>query len=447
MPKTRISCPNCRQPIVADIEQLYDVSANPEAKQRLLSGSYNLVQCPHCGYQGPIETPIVYHDPQKELLLTYIPPALNMPRNEQERLIGNLINQVVNRLPQEQRKGYLLRPQAVLTGQGLVERILEADGITREMIQAQQQRLNLIQRLVGAQEDVLAEVVKQEDKLIDADFFNLLSRLMEAAMAGGDQESARRMGDLQQKLLPLTTFGKKYQEQTREIEEAVRSLQQAGRELTREKLLDLVTSAPNDLRVSALVSLARAGMDYSFFQLLSEKIDRARGEGRERLIKLRERLLELTRELDRQMEVRTAQARELLNEILKEENISEATQASLDGIDDFFVHIVNEELEAARQAGDLGKLGKLQQVVNVLQQASAPPPEISLIEELLEVPDEIARRQWLEAHRQDLSPQFMDTLTSLMAQSQSSEDKELAERLQNVYRSALRFSMEANLNQ
>jgi hypothetical protein len=115
MPKTRISCPNCRQPIVADIEQLYDAGANPEAKQRLLSGSNNLVQCPHCGFQGPVETPIVYHDPQKELLLTYIPPVLNMPRNEQEKLIGNLINQVVNRLPQEQRKGYLLRPQPALT--------------------------------------------------------------------------------------------------------------------------------------------------------------------------------------------------------------------------------------------------------------------------------------------------------------------------------------------
>jgi ribosomal protein S27E len=99
MAKTRVSCPNCRQPIAADIDQLFDVGADPSMKQRLLSGSFNMVKCPNCGYQGGIATPIVYHDPQKELLLTYFPPELNVPRNDQEKLIGGLINQVVNRLP------------------------------------------------------------------------------------------------------------------------------------------------------------------------------------------------------------------------------------------------------------------------------------------------------------------------------------------------------------
>ncbi len=447
MPKTRISCPNCRQPIVADIDQLFDVGVDPQAKQRLLSGAFNLAQCPNCGYQGVIATPMVYHDPQKELLLTYFPPELNMPRDDQERTFGSIINQIVNRLPQEQRKAYLLRPQAVLTSQGLIERVLESEGITKEIIQAQQQRMNLIQRLVNATDDVLAEIVKNEDKLMDAEFFNLLSRLIDVAMAGSDQEGARRLGDLQKKLIPLTTFGKKVQEQTKEIEEAVRSLQQAGKELTREKLLELVMEAPNDTRLSALVSLARPGMDYTFFQMLSDKIDRARGAGRERLINLRERLLVYTREVDRQMEARNAQSREILDEILQSANIPEATQANLGAMDELFLRNLNSELEAARKSGDLGKLGKLQQVMNVLQEASAPPPEITMIEELLEASDEEARRAWLESHRDEITPEFMETLTSLLAQSQSSEDEELLEHLQAAYRSALRFSMQANLNQ
>ncbi len=396
MAKTRISCPNCRQPIVADIDQIFDVNVDPEAKQRLLSGSYNLAQCPNCGYQGMIATPLVYHDPQKELLLTYFPPELNQPRNEQERLIGSLINQVVNRLPQEKRKAYLLRPQTFLTSQGLIERILEGEGITREMIQAQQQRLNLIQRLVNAKDDVIAEVVKQEENLIDADFFALLSRLIEASLMSGDQASARSLNELQKKLLPLTSFGQKLQEQTREIEEAVNSLKAAGRELTREKLLELVLAAPNDLRVSALVSLARSGMDYTFFQLLSEQIERARGADRERMIRLRERLLELTVEYDRQMEARSAQSREILLEILKAPNVSEAMQANLGAVDDFFVHALNEEMEAARKKGDLEKLGKLREITDILQEASAPPPEFGLIEELLDAGDDAARRAWLE---------------------------------------------------
>jgi len=57
----------------------------------LLSGAYNLIQCPTCGYQGQVPMPIVYHDPEHELLLTYFPPELNVPVNQQEQMIGPLI--------------------------------------------------------------------------------------------------------------------------------------------------------------------------------------------------------------------------------------------------------------------------------------------------------------------------------------------------------------------
>src|SRR5687767_15273042 len=56
-------------------------------------------RCPHCGYQGRLATPVVYHDNDKELLLTFFPPELAVPLNEQEKLIGPLIKQVMDRLP------------------------------------------------------------------------------------------------------------------------------------------------------------------------------------------------------------------------------------------------------------------------------------------------------------------------------------------------------------
>ena len=58
-------------------------------------------------------------------------------------------------------------------------------------------------------------------------------------------------------------------------------------------------------------------MDYQFFQLLTDRIDRARGDGRARLIELRDKLLELTREIDQQMEKRRIAARQQLDETLK----------------------------------------------------------------------------------------------------------------------------------
>ena len=76
MAQTQTTCPRCRQPILAEVEKLFDLNVDPQAKQRLLSGAVNVARCPNCGFEGPINVPIVYHDPEKELLLTYFPPEL-----------------------------------------------------------------------------------------------------------------------------------------------------------------------------------------------------------------------------------------------------------------------------------------------------------------------------------------------------------------------------------
>lgn len=445
MPRTRINCPNCRQPITADIDQLFDVNVDPTAKQKIMSGAFNVVQCPNCGYTGSLATPVVYHDPEKELLLTFVPPEVNLPKPEQERLIGSLIQQVISNLPQEKRKGYLFSPQSTLTLQGLVERVLEGEGITREMIQAQQQKLNLIQRLIQASDDVLAEVVKTEDKNMDAEFFALLRRLVEASLMGGDRDSAEALAGLQERLIPLTSYGREMQAQSQEIEAAMNDLRAAGRDLTRDKLLDMIIQAPSDTRMRALVSLARPVMDYAFFQLLSERIEQAQGDERFRLSGLREELLSLTQEIDRQVEERGRQSHQLLEAILASGDIRAATMQALGAVDDFFINDLRQMQDTARQKGDLDQLGKLGQVMEVIQQASAPPPEISLIEEMLEAETDADQRRLLEEHADEITPEFLSTLSSLAGQVENSQDAELASRLKALNRQALRFSMEKNL--
>lgn len=445
MPNTSVNCPNCRQRIVVDVNQLFDVDQDPTAKQKLLSGAFNFIQCPHCGFNGNLATPIVYHDHEKELLLTYVPAEINLPRDEQERALGNIINQVVNSLSQEQRKGYLLQPQSFLTMQSMIERILEADGITPEMIEAQQERLNLLQRLLGVSDESLPEVVAQEEDLLDAEFFLILNRLLETSLLNNDQESAQRLGDLQQKLMPITAFGQQVQEQTKEVEAAIESLREIGDELTREKLLDLVINAPNEIRLNALVSLARTGMDYEFFTLLSDRIDRARGDGRKRLIDLREKLLELTHAIDQQIEARASQARELLNHLLQAENLEEAMVQTLPAIDEIFIHELENALEAARKEGDLDKSAKLNKMREILEKASEAPPSMELIQMLVDAPNDEERKKLLEANQEDITPDFLDTLSNIVAQIDASDDQALAERVKDVYKLVLRYSMEASL--
>ncbi len=447
MPKTRINCPNCRQSILADVEQIFDVGVDPSAKQRLLSGAFNLTHCPFCGFQGNLATTIVYHDPEKELLLTFVPGELGLPRNEQERLVGSLINQIISRLPQEKRKGYLLQPQAHLTMQSMIERILEADGITREMIEAQQKRLNLLQRLSSASgDDVRLEILRQEEKLVDGEFFALIARLQEAAAATNDQESLKRLGELLSFLLANTEFGRQIKEQNEEFQAALRSLQEVGDGLTREKLLDIVIKAESDTRLKALVNLARPGMDYQFFQLLSERIDRARDKGRQRLVELRRKLLEYTEEYDRRMAVRAEQASRLIETILKAEDVRKATYQNLPGIDDLFISLLTSQIEEARNQGDLERVGKLNQILDVLKDLSKPSEEIAFIEELLEVNDEQERQRLIEDNREKVTPRLLQTLSEILLQAQqSTQEKELVERLHAITRQVRRFSMESAL--
>jgi hypothetical protein len=445
MTKTQINCPNCRQPTLTDIEQIIDVGQDPGAKRRLLSGQANLLHCPHCGFQGMVATPLVYHDPEKELLLTFAPPDLGLSRDEQERQFGRLINQIVDRLPKEKRKGYLLNPQAVLTFKGLIERILQADGITPEMLEAQQKRLDLISRLLSTSKEARTEIVQQEDELIDAEFFSILGHLAQSAQANGDQGQVELLAELQKELLAQSSFGKQLKVQTEELEAAIQSLEEAGEGLSREKLLDLVIEAPSEGRLRALVSLARPGMDYLFFQQLTQRIEQAKGEQQKKLIALREQLLKLTEEVDQQMQARRDQVQQAIDRLVAADNLPRAIEETLPLVDGLFVQTLAAELEAAKNRGDKERAGKLEAILRTIQQITAPPGEYQFIEELLAETDEAALRKKLEANAEKVTPNFIGTLSAFLQQVKKSGDQELRKSVEALYLQAVQFDIEREL--
>jgi CpXC protein len=448
MPQTRSSCPRCRQPVVVDLNQLFDVNTDPKAKQLLLSGGYNLIQCQNCGYQGNLSTPIVYHDADKELLLTFFPPELGLPLNEQERLIGPLITQVTNRLPNEKRKAYLFRPQTVFTIQGLIERILEKDGVTKEMLQAQQQRVNVLQRLMTATtDDARVAIAQQEDLLIDEQFFMIVNRLLESAAASGDEQGAKALAELMSKLMPITSVGRALQAQAQEQDEAVKSVQEAAKNgLTREALIELVVNAPSETRLATIVSLTRTGLDYTFFQLLSQKIENASEADRQKLIDLREKLVDMTQEIDQEVKKQVEEARNLLESLIKSNDIEQALVQNLPKMTDLFVEILKNELQTSQKNGDKVRQDKLQKIVAVIQQVSAPPAEVAIIEEMLDAENDIELRKIFEDHRAEITTEFIQFMNGLVNQAQAQkQEPEIVDKLQKAYRMAMRFTMEANL--
>ncbi len=452
MPKTQIACPQCRQMIEANIEQLVDVTQDPQAKQRLLGGQSNAARCPHCGYQGRLATPIVYHDNEKELLLTFFPPELNVPFDQQEKTLGPLIKKATESLPPEKRKGYLLNPTANLSYESMVKLILEKDGVTPEMLKEQQDRVQVIERLLQASSsDVRSEIIKQNEKIFDEQFFALFSRLAQSAASSGQgQQVAQGLIDLQNQLLEETEYGRQLKETVGEMEAAQKSLQEAGQGLTREKLLDIVIESPSDARLKAYVSLVRGGMDYQFFQLLTEKIDKASDDEKTKLEAMREKLLEFTGEIDKQIEARYKQAQELVEAILSQDDIVKAIQDNIQNITQDVVDIANQMLKQASEKNDYARMGKLQKMIEVLKQASTPP-EVEFIEHLLDAPNDATLDKMLEDNKDMINDEFMQALVGLVAQVDQAaeqgnpEASALSEKLSKLYKTAMKFSMKKNM--
>lgn len=449
MAKTSVPCPNCRQPVLIDLTRLFDLNSDPQAKDALLSGSANTFQCPNCHYQGGYPTPLVYHDPDKQLLLTYFPPELNTPITEQEKTIGPLIKKVMDDLPPEKRKAYLFKPQTMLTRQRLIETILEADGITPEMMKVQQEKLLLLQQLVNISPESLPVQISQNDEKIDEELFVLLSRLAQASAAAGDQQSVQALSNLQQALLQHSTVGKAAALQASETRAAINELQELSKAgITRENLLDLlVKNTESEIRLTTIASMARGGLDYTFFQTLTDKIDQTTGEEQTRLVTLREKLLTIVEAVDEAMKAQVEESQKLLQDILAAEDIAAATEEALPKINQAFTDVLNSELTTAQKTDDTAKLTKLVVIVSVLRAASTSGAVLQVIEEMLQLETAEERQNVLEAAGEAINDEFSQTLSSLISQVESQGDQpELIDKLKEINREVLRFTMRRNLN-
>ncbi len=84
MPQTQLPCPNCGQPVVADVTQLFDIAQDPELKRLFMSGQANMAACQSCGYQDlfifrwSIMT-------RKRTSADIFPPELNTPSTSRNK--------------------------------------------------------------------------------------------------------------------------------------------------------------------------------------------------------------------------------------------------------------------------------------------------------------------------------------------------------------------------
>jgi predicted RNA-binding Zn-ribbon protein involved in translation (DUF1610 family) len=446
MPTTQVTCPNCGARIAANIEQLIDVALDPSAKSRLLSGRLNVAQCGNCGFVAPLATPIAYHDADKELLIIHVPMELNLPKNEMERVIGTFTTAVQNSLPPEKRKGYLFTPKQALTRQSLIDIILEGDGVTKEMIEAQRDKMKLVEQFLSTPPENIEELVRAHDDQLDAEFFALMLAAAEQTLAAGREDVAQAVVAIRDQLVQLSSWGQQAManqaKQQGLIQEVADRLNSLGAGITRESLLDLIIelAGEDDEKLQVAVGLARGAMDYQFFQTLTSRIEsESDADTKEHLQTVRQRLTELTAVLDQQNEAVLKRAADTLRGLLASDNLDAAIESRLELFDDTFLAVLQANIQAAEQQRDIATAARLKQVfekiVGALQ--TSAPPAIQFINRLMtyqtfEEAQEVIQQeaanygpellQWIDVLIEDLSAQggnqAVDRLERLRAEAE-----------------------------
>lgn len=439
MPETegiQITCPSCGNVYQAPVRSIIDVGVEPRLRDALLSGALNVAVCPQCRTAVVMEVPLVYHDPDAQFLAVYFPPQLNIPEMQKQKMIGDLTQSLMRSVPSDQRKGYFFSPRQFTSRQSLIDAILGTMGISQEVLDRQRKKAKLAEQFAVMADDPkgLQMLLKGNESQIDGEFYSILTNMLEHAEMMGDQKTAERLQLLEQNLLPLTPFGQRLAKQR----EAVASLEKLD---SPEAFFERVVQADLD-EAEAIAAVARPLMDYNFFEQLTGRIDAAQGAERDRLIALREKLLEVTDRVDQATNAIVREKLDLLSELINHPSPRSAVRAYAEEIDDLFLAVLRTSIQRAKEQGDQDLASVLDMVLDEALQIihESLPPEVQFINELIGQPYPEGTRQMLREHRDEVTPELLDMMAHMAEDFRQAGDPasaELAKRIRDIRAQAM----------
>lgn len=438
----QIRCPSCGTPYVVPVFTIIDLGINPELRNALLSGQVNVAACPNCGAGGPLGAPLLLHDPEHNFLGVYVPMEAGRDDMQRQKVIGELTQTLMRKIPADQRRGYMLQPIQYVDWQRLMEKLWEFEGVTPEMLRRQRDQSALLQRLVGlANDDKAMEIaLERSAALIDRDFFNLLDQLVLMGRSQGQTNELEMLLKLREKLLETTPAGQQVKQQQEKIRALLGKITPTT---TREELVDLVVDAwmgeDGQQIVGTLAVAASQLFDYQFLMNLSERIGAApTPEVRKKLEELRQFIMQMQEQLAaRQQQSQEAMAQEvqqLLQEVLQAPDTEAALREHVDEIDETFLSFLVANIQQAERSKATAAVRRLRKVydeaVKILQESM--PADLQLLNQLLTAPDEATMRQMLKDNRATITPEFVESLKPLEAEMRESGRAELADRIKSL---------------
>ncbi len=426
----KVTCPACGRPFQTPVEQILDVRVDPGAKQRMLGGLVNMAMCPACGAGGSLNLPFIYHDPEKEAALLYLPLEAGRSEVERQKAAGVLVRQLMNSLPSEERKGYLLQQETFINMETMVHRVLELDGVTEQDLEHRRKQQEFLQELLETAPDAREQLLAENGDLVDETLFGVLQYNLQIISSVGPQaeEEFKKYQEIHEYLLERHPVGQM-------LFRRAKVVQTSAEEPNRRTLLQALLESPDEMTVDILVHAGLSLMDYAFFQELLQKIEGAGDEEEKaRLLDLRQRILDLREEIGERSEVLAQERLNLLQRMTLSEEPLKLARSHLSELDDVFSYVLSARMQQAQEDDDeqtFQALSRMREIVNQLQEESMPP-EVVLVRHLLMATSDEQVDQQLQENRKLLQKPFFDFLSALEEDSRQSGNSDFAERLQEL---------------
>mgnify|MGYP000542207047 CR=1 FL=1 len=433
-----LQCSNCGTPNAVVMRRVVDVQRDPQGKNALLSGQINQFQCQNCGMVNSVSSPLLYHDATKEMLIAFVPMDVAMKQGtNEEQMVGQLMNELTATIPKEEFRSYMFNPKRALTMKGLIEQILEADGITPEMMAEQEKRVALVQKLFESDsEEKLIALIKENDEEIDMSVFQTISLMAQRMMQTGQQQAVGHLAAIQQVLLEESTYGQELAQQQTVQEETVQEvaaeLEKLDENATRSDFIDIAISyAEDDNKLQALVGLIRPAFDYEFFMEFSQRIDEADADEREKLEYVRDTLREYTEQVDQQTQMLVQQKAQFLQALLNSNDFEQVMQQNMSAIDDNFMGILTANIQEAERRQDIQVAAKLRQIyevaVRILQ--SQMSPELIFINDLLSAEDDASLQTVIQENIENFDDELLQVVDAVEGLLMQQGQQQAVERL------------------
>jgi hypothetical protein len=327
--------------------------------------------------------------------------------------------------------------------QGLLEQVLQADGITPEMMEQQRQRVALIQTMVEASEEALPAMIQENDSKIDAQFFQAMGIMAQRLAQSGRPDIADRIGMTQQFLLEYSTYGqeliKQQVEQEAVVAQVAKEVQALGEQAQRSDFLALARQyAGDDNRLQALVGLVRPAFDNQFFQDLAVVIGKEPADSRADLEALRDRLLEFTSLIDRQTQAQMQASVQILQAMLSvpPDQLEMVIRENVSVINDTFMAVLTANIQEAERRGDLNASARLKQVYEVVVATLQEnmQPELVFVNQLLSLESDEEARAMLAEQAKDFGEPLLEVMDAIGEVLDSQGQTEMVQRLSELRR-------------